>query len=206
MQAVRVGEVDEDVHRALGVTAGRLADDTGEDLLRPRQLEIEQAKRTGRVQPVDVVLDVFGRVLAAHQPGRGVLELTAVHHDWRRHREAGVLAGVVDVRVRVQDVADVGAVESVLRELRVDPLLLRDEAGHVQSLHDLRVARARVDQDRADRIAEDEHTPGRRDGADPHVAGEHEEAGLELDVDQGEELDLVGRHRGKPPGRSPRGA
>ena len=42
--------------------------------------------------------------------------------------EARVLAGVVDVRVRVQDVADVATLEAVLGERGVESLSLADVA------------------------------------------------------------------------------
>jgi hypothetical protein len=67
MQAVPLVRLDEDVHRALGVTARMLAADARDDLLRPGQLEVEQSQRARGVQPVDKVFDVLGRVLLAHQ-------------------------------------------------------------------------------------------------------------------------------------------
>jgi len=108
--------------------------------------------------------------------------------------EAGILARVVDVGVRVQDVADVGAVQAVLRQCRVQALSLADVARHVQALHDLGIAGAGVDQDRPLRVAEDQDAPGGHARAHPHVAREHEKARLELDLDQRQELDLVGWH------------
>jgi hypothetical protein len=59
--------LDEDVHRALGVPAGRLADDPVVDLVRAGELEVEETQSARRVQAVDVVLDVLGRVLGAHE-------------------------------------------------------------------------------------------------------------------------------------------
>src|SRR5262245_14469555 len=47
--------LDEDVHRAVGVAAGGLADDAGEDLVGPGQLDVEQAQGSRCVQAVDVV-------------------------------------------------------------------------------------------------------------------------------------------------------
>src|SRR5207253_10149166 len=67
--------VDEHVHRALGVAAGALAANAGDDLLGTRELEIEQTERTGSVQAVDQVIDVLRRVLLAPQAGGGELEV-----------------------------------------------------------------------------------------------------------------------------------
>jgi hypothetical protein len=149
----------------------------------------------GLVQPVDVVLDVLRGVLAAHDSGGRVLELTPVRDHGLPHRELGVLARVVDVVMCVEDPADVADLHAVPRQLASDRHLLRDDSSHAEPLHDLRVAGACVDNDRVELGAEDEVAPGLHPGADPHVAGEDEEARLELDVDQIEHLDLVG-HRG----------
>ena len=77
-------------------------------------------------------------------------------------------------------------------ELAPQGHLLRHDARHPERLHDLRMARARVDEDRLGVGAEDQVAPRLHARADAHVAGEHEEARLELDVDQVEHLDLVG--------------
>ena len=184
-----IGRLDEDVHRALGVTTGVLDDDARRKLDRPRQLEVEQAHGARGVQPVDVVLDVLRRILLAHQAGDRVLELLALHDDGRRHREPVVLPRVVDVVVGVQDVADVLGLETVLCELIFQLLLLADPAGHAEPLHDLRVGRTGVHEDGVV-AAQDERAPGLRPGLLPHVAGQNQEARLELDVDQVEELYL----------------
>src|SRR5712692_2489805 len=184
-----LGRLDKDVHRALGVAARHLADDAGRDLLRSGQLEVEQPQRPLRVQPVDEVLDVLGGVLLAHQPGDRVLELTPVDHDRGRAREAVVLAGVVDVKVGVQDPADVLRLQAVAPELALQPLLLGDVAGHPESGHDLRAARPGVDEDRVV-PAEDQVPPRGRPRRNAHVAAEDEKAGFELDVDQVEDFDL----------------
>ena len=62
-------------------------------------------------------------------PRGGELELAAVR-DHRGVREAIVLAGVVDVVVRVQDPADVVALQAVQLELRVEALPLLDVPRH----------------------------------------------------------------------------
>src|SRR5581483_8909420 len=189
-----LGGLDEDVHRALGVAAGRLADDSGVDLVRPGELEVEQAQGAGGVQPVDVVLDVLRRVLLAHQPGNRVLELAPVHHHRRRQRKAVVLAGVVDVAVGVQHGGDVLDRHAVLRQLVLELHLLRDVPLHAEPAHDLGVAGAGVDEERARRVAEDQDPPRVHPDRSPHVAREHEEARLDLDVDQRQESELVGGH------------
>ena len=98
---------------------------------------------------------------------------------------------MVDVVVRVQDPADVVDLDPVPRELTPKRHLLRHDPGHPECLHDLGMARAGVDEDRLGVGAEDQVAPCLHARADPHVAGEHEEARLELDVDQIEHLDLV---------------
>src|SRR5581483_4205788 len=60
--------------------------------------------------------------------------------------------------------------------------------------HDLGVAGAGVDEDRARRVAEDQDPPRVHPDRSPHVAREHEEARLDLDVDQRQEPELVGGH------------
>ena len=139
------------------------------------------------------MLHVLGRVLPAHEPRCRELELTPVHHYRGRHREALVLTGVVDVGVRVQDVADVPELHPEAPELVLETLLLADGARHVEPTHDLRVASACVDENGVV-AAEDQVAPGRSLGADAHVVGEHEETRLELDVDERQDLDLEG-HR-----------
>ena len=154
------------------------------------ELEVEKAQGAGRVQPVDVVLHVLGRVLAAHDPGGRVLELAPVR-DHRRLREAVVLPRVVDVVMGVEDPPHVVVLQAETGELVLHRHLLGDDARHPEALHDLRVARARVHEDRVV-AAEDEVPPGLHPGADAHVAGEDEEARFQLDVDQVELLDLEG--------------
>lgn len=94
--------------------------------------------------------------------------------------------------VRVQDPAHVADLDAVLRELAAQGHLLRHDARHPERLHDLRVARAGVDEDRLRVGAEDEIAPRLHARPDAHVAGEYEETRFELDVDQIEHLDLVG--------------
>ena len=188
-QAVPSARLDEDVHRALRVAARHLADDAGQDLVGAGELQVEQAQRPRRVQAVDVVLDVLGRVLRAHQAGGRELELAPGHHH-RRRGEAIVLAGVVDVRMRVQDPADVAETDAVPGQLALEPLLLGRVADHAQAPHDLRARRAGVHEDRI-ASAEQQVRPGLRPRDDAHLVREHEEARLDVDVHQIEQLDLV---------------
>ena len=131
--------VDQDVHRPLGVAARGLDADAGDDLLLGDDLEVQEAQRARVVQPVDQVLHVGRRVLLAHQAGDGVLELAAVDDHGRPvHREVRVVAGVVDVQMGVQDVADVLHLQPVLLELPLHPLAVAPPALHAEVAHDRR--------------------------------------------------------------------
>ena len=155
-----LGGLDEDVHRAFRVAAGGLADDPVVDLVRAGELEVEEPQRAGRVQTVDVVLHVLGRVLRAHQAGDRVLELAAVHHDRRRHREAVVLAGMVDVAVRVQHGGDVARSRRRARRARSRAACPRRRGPVMPSRSMISgLARAGVDEDRPGRVAEDQDAP-----------------------------------------------
>jgi hypothetical protein len=124
-----------------------------------------------------------------------MLELAPVHHHWRRHREAVVLARMVDVTVAVEDRGDVANREALSGERVLELLFLVHPAGHAQPLHDLGVTRSRVDEDGARRVAEDQDAPGVDPDRRTHVPREHEEARLDENVDQREQADLV-RHGG----------
>jgi hypothetical protein len=104
-------------------------------------------------------------------------------------REVVVLARVVDVQMRVQNPAHVLRLETVLRELCLEHLLLADPALHPEAVHDLRVGGARVDENRGV-AAEDQVAEGRHPEANAHVLAEDEEARVELDVDQRQDFDL----------------
>jgi hypothetical protein len=142
------------------------------------------------VQPVDEVLHVGRRVLLAHQAGDGVLELAAVDHHGRPvHREVRVVAGVVDVQMGVQDVAHVLHLQPVLLELALHPLAVAPPALHAEVAHDRRLAEARVDHDR--RLpADDEEAERRHLLPAPGILCEDEEARVQLDVAQVEDLHL----------------
>src|SRR5712692_2430521 len=91
--------------------------------------------------------------------------------------------------MRVQNPAHVLRLETVLRELCLEHLLLADPALHPEAVHDLRVGGARVDENRGV-AAEDQVAEGRHPKANAHVLAEDEEARVELDVDQRQDLDL----------------
>ena len=104
-------------HRPFGVPAGCDAMNAVVDRLAAGELEVEQPQRAARVQPVDHVLDVLGRVRRPGQSRHRVFELAPVDHRGGRHREEVGLARVVDVQVRVQHVAHVARLDAVQREL-----------------------------------------------------------------------------------------
>ena len=87
-------------------------------------------------------------------------------------------------------------VRSYSRELVLELHLLGHVAGHAQPVHDLGVARAGVDKDGL--LAAEDEEPERRDlRSHPHVAPEHQEARLDVDVDEAQKLDLQG-HANSP--------
>src|SRR3954454_1720434 len=180
--------VDEHVHRALGVAAGGLDANARDDLLVGHALEVEQPQRARVVQAVDEVLDVGRRVLLAHQARGGVLELAPVDdHRGAVHRELVVVARVVDVQVRVQDVADVLHLQPVLVELLLHALAVAPPALHAEVAHDGRIGEAGVDDDR--RLAAEDEEAERRHLLPPAgILGEDEEARVELDVAEVEDL------------------
>ena len=184
-----VGGVDVDVHRTLRVRPRRLAIQPREDLDRPADLEVQEAQRVLGVQPVDQMLDVGGRVLRMHEARYGIFKLAAVDHDRRVHREEVVLAGVVDVQVGVEDVADVAELEAVPGELVLDQVLVELEPAHAEGLHDRVRAIARVDQ-HGPRPAQDQKAERRHPAGPAAIAAEHEKARLELDVAIIQDLDL----------------
>ena len=64
------------------------------------------------------------------------------------HGKEVVLAGMVDMQVRVQDVAHVAELQPVFLELILDHILMRLHPAHAERFHDLVGAIAGVDQDR----------------------------------------------------------
>src|SRR4051812_27928641 len=201
--------VDEHVHGTFCMPAGVLAADTGDDLLRIDVLEVEQAKRgTLVVQAVDEVLDVGRRVLLTHQARHGVLELGTVDDDGRVQREVLVVARVIDVQMRMQDVADVLHLEAVSVERLLHSLTVPPPPLHPQVPHDLGLAEAGVDDDR--RLASGDEEPERRHLLAPaRVLREHKEARVERDIAQVEDVHfqthvsslgwMIGDHRGSQP-------
>jgi hypothetical protein len=127
--------------------------------------------------------------------GRRVFELAAIH-DHRGIRKAAVLAGVVDVRMRVQHVADVTGRDVVLRQLVLEPLVALDQPDHPEPPEDLGARDACINE-YGIVASEDEITPAFRPRHLPNVVRQHEKACLDLDVDKVEESDLV-RHASFP--------
>jgi hypothetical protein len=120
--------VDVDVHRSLGMAAGRLHPDAGADLQHAGDFEVEQAQCVARVQAVNQVLDVGRRILRMHKSGDGVFQLLSVHHDRGAHREQVVLAGVIDMQVRVHNETHVAEPQSMPRQLVLDHVLVELQA------------------------------------------------------------------------------
>src|SRR6185295_10960601 len=82
---------------------------------------------------------------------------------------------------------DVLHLEAVLSELLLHALLVAPPAGHAEVAHDRRVAEARVDDDR-DLAARDEEAERRHLLRLAGLERQHEEARVELDVAQVEDL------------------
>ena len=116
-----------------------------------------------------------------HEAGDRALELAAVDHDRRVHREQVVFAGMIDMEMRVQNVTDIAELQAVSGELVLDHILMELQPSHAERFHDRIVAVAGIDQHRIlaaeDQIAVDRHAPG-----PPAFMAEHQEARLELDV------------------------
>jgi hypothetical protein len=127
--------------------------------------------------------------LLAHQPGHRELQLAAVDDHDGVHRELRVLAGVIDVQMGVQDEPNVGLLHPMLGELLLHALLAVVEALHPQVAHDLGMAESRIDDDRGLTAADQKPEYGYLD-RHPAVVPQDEEARLEFDVPQVEDLDL----------------
>ena len=169
--------------------AGRLAGDAGADLGGAGDLQIEEPQRALGVQPVDQVLDVGQRILRVHQARHRVFQLAPVDDHRGVHREQVVLAGVVDVQVRVHDVAHVAHAHAVALQLVLDHVLVELQAAHAQRFHDLVGAVAGIDHDRPG-SAEDQEAEGRHPPRAAAAAPQHQEAAFQLDVAVVEDLDF----------------
>ena len=179
----------QDVHGAFGVRPGRNAHHPGDDLLAAGRLQVEQPERVPSVEAVDQVLDVLRRVLRAHETGDRVLQLAAVDRDGGGVREEVVLARVVDVEMGVQDVADVAHLDPVPGERVVQNLLAGLDPAHPEPFHDLDVPVSGVHEDQV-RPAGDQVRKGGHPRDPSGVARQHQEARVELDVPDVENLDL----------------
>jgi hypothetical protein len=193
--------LDDDVHRAFGVPAGRLADQSGHQFGRARYFQIEKPQRPLGVQAIDQMLDVDRGILRMHQAGHRIFELAPIEDNRGVHGKEIVLAGVVDVQMGVQDVAHVAEPQPVLLELVLDHVLVRLHAAHAERLHDLVGAVAGVDHHRPG-AAEHEKAQRRHPPRATAIAPEHQKARFEFDIAVVEDLDFK-RHAFLPrPGSS----
>jgi len=181
--------LDDDVHRAFGVAARRLADQSGHQFGRAGDFQIEKAQRSLGVEAIDQMLDVDRGILRMHQAGDRIFKLAPVEDDRGVHGKEIVLAGVVDVQMRVQDVAHVAEPQSVLLELVLDHVLVRLHAAHAERLHDLVGAVARVDHHRPG-AAEHQKAQRWHPPRAAAIAPEHQKARFEFDIAVVEDLDF----------------
>ena len=140
------------------------------------------------------MLDVGQGVLRMHKARDRVFHLAAVEDDRGVHREQVVLAGVIDMQVRVHDVAHVAHAHAVLGELVLDHVLVELQPAHAERFHDLIGAVAGVDHHRP-RAAQDQEAQRRHAAYAAAVAAEHEKAAFQLDVAVVEHLDFEGHGR-----------
>ena len=133
-------------------------------------------------------------ILRMHQARDRIFHLAAVEDHRGVHREQVVLAGVVDVQMRVHDVAHVAHAHAVLGELVLDHVLVELQAAHAERFHDLVGAVAGVDHHRPG-AAQDQEAQRRHAARAAAVAAEHEEAAFQFDVAVVENLDFEGHGR-----------
>ena len=191
-----LGGVNVHVHRPFRMRGRRLAKDARHQFDRAADLEVEEAQRALGVQAVDQMLDVGRRVLGMHEAGHRIFELATIDDHGRIHREKIILAGVVDVQVRVQHEADVAHAHAVLGKLILDHVLVELQPAHAQRLHDLVRAVASVDHNRIS-AAKDQKSQRQHAAGAPAVATKDKEARFELDVAIVEDLDFQ-RHNSLP--------
>ncbi len=113
----------------------------------------------------------------------------AVDDHGRIHRKEVILAGVVDVQVRVQYEADVAHAHTMLGKLILDHVLVELQPAHAERLHDLVRAVASVDHNRIS-AAKDQKSQRQHTAGAPAVAAEDKEAQFEFDVAIVEDLDF----------------
>src|SRR4051794_10142863 len=138
--------LDIDDHRTLGVPAGGRTADAAEDVLVGR-LEIQQPETSTRVQTVDEVLHILRRIASPGQARHGVFELAPIDHDRGRQRELVGLAGVIEMKMGVQDISHVAEPDPMGPELSLERLPGRLEAAQPDPLQDFGMPEPGVDDD-----------------------------------------------------------
>ena len=139
------------------------------------------------------MLDIGLGILRMHETRDGAFQLTAVHHDRRIHREMIILAGMIDVRVRVANIADIADFHAVARELVLDHVLVVLQTAHSERFHDRVVTIAGIDDDRI-LPAKDQKAIDRHTFRPPAAATQHEEARLQLDIAEVQHFDFQRHH------------
>ena len=122
--------------------------------------------------PVDQMLDVDRRILRMHQARDRIFQLAPVNHDRGIHGKEIVLAGMVDMQVGVENVANIPELEPVLLQLIFDHVLVRLHPAHSQRFHDLVRAVAGIRRDRPS-AAEYQHVEHRSAARAAAIASEH---------------------------------
>ena len=143
--------------------------------------------------PLNQVLNVGLGILRVHQAGDGALELSTIHHDGGVHREVIVFSRVIDVRVRVADVANITDLDPMTGKLVLDHVLVVLQSAHAQRFHDRVVAIAGIDDDRI-LPAEDQEAIDRHALHPSAATTKHEKARFELNVAKVQHLDFQ-RHQ-----------
>ena len=141
------------------------------------------------MQAIDQMLDVRRRILRVLQARDRIFELAPVDDDRRVHREVIVLAGVIDMQVRMGDIANVTHFHAMSRELVLDHVLMILESAHPQRLHDLVGAKTRI-HEHGMRAAENQESKGVDALRSSAILAEHEEACFQLDIAKVEDLDF----------------
>ena len=168
---------------------GRLAPDTGDQLLAAGNLQIQKPQCVLRVKPLDQVLDIRLGILRVHETGHGAFKFTPVDDHRGVHREVIVLAGMVDMQMRVDDVADIAGFQAMPGELVLDHVVMGLKTPHPQAFHDRVVAISGVDHDGM-ASAQNQEAVDRHPRNPPAMVSEHQKTVLELDVTIIEQMDL----------------
>ena len=169
--------------------ACRFAPDAGNDLFGACNFQIEKPHGLRFVDALDQMEDVGFGVLRIHDAGYRKFHLAPVDDDGGVHREVIVLAGMVNVQVRVHDVADVPRLQPMVCQLVFDHVSMVLEPSHSEGFHDGVVAIPGIDQDRIFAARYQESTD--RHATHPTaIVAQHEKRGLKLDVAVVENVDL----------------